>query len=77
MLRCGVLGWAILDGENEEFTVRWSLPSLAFSVAAWLAGWMLAWLLRHAIQGPAAATSAHRVLLQASDGEDAGPDPAP
>lgn len=38
MFRCGVLGWAVLDGENEALELRWSGTILAVSLACWLAG---------------------------------------
>jgi hypothetical protein len=67
MVRCGVLGWAILDGENEVFTVRWSVLGLVLSVAAWLVGGMVAWKLRRAIQGPAPGTATTPVGGSAED----------
>lgn len=50
MFRCGVLGWAILDGEDAGFTVRWSLLALALSLAGWLGGVVAAWALRRALR---------------------------
>lgn len=38
MVRCGLLGWAILDAEGEAFEVRWSGWALVLSLAIWLAG---------------------------------------
>lgn len=38
MYRCGVLGWAILDNENEVFEIRWTGLLLTVSVVIWLAG---------------------------------------
>lgn len=35
MFRCGLLGWAILDGENGPLEVRWSLVALLASVVLW------------------------------------------
>jgi hypothetical protein len=38
MMRCGLLGWAILDGEDGPIEVRWSGWTLIISLAIWLAG---------------------------------------
>ena len=50
MVSCGVLGWAILDNENETFAVRWSVTALVLSVAAWLAGMLVGRALLHELQ---------------------------
>ena len=50
MVRCGILGWAVLDNENETFAVRWSVTALGLSVVVWLAGILVGRILLRAAQ---------------------------
>ena len=45
MVRFGLLGWGILDGEDGTTVLRWSAPVLVASAAAWMCGLgAVAWL---------------------------------